>query len=132
MAINLLEIITPLQCFSQLYSSVMQAYVFWSLFCQGTLKHVVEVNIVQSETIFAYSGADCTASCWCENTIGTVQQAKLHHRVLHRDMHFAKVLTFFSVRQIEIDTCSHCANDLCAAHWFVIFCAFGMKFITRF
>ncbi|EMS56693.1 hypothetical protein TRIUR3_06955 [Triticum urartu] len=32
-----------------------------------------------------------TASCWCENTIGTVQQAKLHYRVLHRDMHFAKV-----------------------------------------
>ena len=92
MAINLLEMITPLQCFSQLYSSVMQAYVFWSLFCQGTLKHVVEVNIVQSETIFAYSGADCTASCWCENTIGTVQQAKLHYKVLHRDMHFAGLL----------------------------------------
>ncbi|XBI18646.1 hypothetical protein VPH35_060362 [Triticum aestivum] len=58
-----------------------------SRFCYGTLKHVVEVNTGRRKTSHIQQQ---TQSCWCENRICTVQQAKPHYRVLPRDTLFAK------------------------------------------
>nr|XP_020182518.1 uncharacterized protein LOC109768188 [Aegilops tauschii subsp. strangulata] len=62
-------------------------YIIRSRFCYGTLKHVVEVNTGRRKTSHIQQQ---TQSCWCENRICTVQQAKPHYRVLPRDTLFAK------------------------------------------
>ena len=87
---------------------MMQTYVFRSRFCYGALKHVVEVNTGRRKTSHIQQQ---TQSCWCENRICTVQQAKPHYRVPHRDMLFAKVIEiFFWMMIIKIYTFNTCSS----------------------